>query len=123
MSHNFATSALLPFLFTSGWLLLGDQVVEGSTTEVTISLALLASCSGLGLTVYAVLWSRGWRIVGDSWLSVFLALLAVACVCGLAVHIDHFVVLPLLDARGLLRLATLHFAGVTVLSLQPTKSW
>lgn len=123
MSHNFASSALLPFLFVAGWLLLGDQVVEASRTEVTIALVLLAACSAIGLSTLALARFIRWYIKADSWVAVVLTVGAVACVCGLAVHVDHFAVLPLLDARGLMRLATIHFAGVTVLSLQPAKSW
>ena len=104
------------------WLIVGDQVVEASAREIAISLGALFGHTA----VCAALWFwavRSKKRRHEHWFAAALAAFTSACVIVLALHVDHASTLPALDARAVLRLATIHFAIVHMLSLLPTKAW
>lgn len=104
-------------------LVIGDQVIENSDREVEAASAVFAvhTVAALSLMAWA-LWSFKSRR-HEYWLATGLVAFSMICFVALAVHVDHLDVLPLLDARAVLRLTSYHFTAIQVFALLPGKAW
>jgi hypothetical protein len=106
------------------WILVGDMVVEASSREQAISLSIMGAHSLVGLSLWAWAARKHRRVDNDFWVATMMFIVTILSIIGLAgARVDHLSVSSFLDARSLLRLATIHFAGICAASLRPEKAW
>jgi hypothetical protein len=128
VAHTGGHGRLLPIMgalaFVGPWVIVGDMVVETTTRELASSLSFMCVHSFFGLSLLLWASSKTRNTTHDYWIATamivtsFLVIFAIA-----ASKVDHLNVSLLLDARTLLRLVSLHFAGISVASLRPLKAW
>lgn len=106
------------------WAITANLVIGMSRREKVVALSILGAHSAIaaGLLVWASRRARNKAL--DFWIATgMFAITLLVVVAFAASRIDHFEVMPLVDARALLRLVTVHFAAINIASLRPEKAW
>jgi hypothetical protein len=106
------------------WTLAADMIIEASLREYTAALSLLGFHTVVAVCLFLWASKKDRSMAMDFWITTVMVVVTVLTIVGVsAARVDHFDVSTLLDARALLRLATVHFAAVNVASLRPEKAW
>ena len=108
------------------FLVTSDFILESSATAVGWRIGLLAAESFVMLVVAWILFVGSYkryvrRVV--FWIITAVAVVLLMYTVALSAFRDHLDAAPLLDSKAVVRLATIHFAVINLVSLRPVYAW